>query len=202
MRILVYGMQGSGATLFSYFLCQDPNTIGILDYWGHVSERCPTKAPVPYIPDGGLDLVCKAVVSTTFPWKAHCDSFRPDLTILFRRNVGNYESLDQKWYKNEGGTIDEKFELLKTINEKEFDICMTYEELIADDHGPVLQKLHRLARHKHFSYPRTINEVFKFTMANSEWARKTYEKVWGHGNLQTKDGRPDAQKMARMKGGK
>ena len=36
MRILVYGMQSSGASLFTYFLAQRPDTIAVIDLWDGV----------------------------------------------------------------------------------------------------------------------------------------------------------------------
>ena len=142
MRILIHGLQGSGATFFAYFLSQETNVLGVLDYWGHLSSRCPVKKPLPYIPDeDGLDIVAKVVVSTNFPFKAHKDSFKPDITILFRRDANlNYQKLNEKWYKNEGGTIDEKFKLVQTFKDSDYDIAVNFEEFLSDP-NTTLKKL-------------------------------------------------------------
>ena len=39
MRIIVYGMQSSGASYFTYFLAQKTNYIGVIDLWS--SELAP-----------------------------------------------------------------------------------------------------------------------------------------------------------------
>jgi hypothetical protein len=36
MRLLIHGMQSSGASLFSFLMSQEPETLAIVDCWGGI----------------------------------------------------------------------------------------------------------------------------------------------------------------------
>lgn len=125
-KILVYGLQSSGASLFTYFLSQKPHTLGIVDLNNH--RVCPQL-------QSEHDIAFKAVITTKWSLQDHLDSFRPDRTILFIRNpYNNYYSLMRKAYADKSGTIDDKFRQLETLfcNRAQFDLTLFYEDFIAD----------------------------------------------------------------------
>jgi len=84
-RILVYGMQASGASLFTYYLAQKPSTVAIIDLWAYYVA-----------PNLQTDTTCllKAIVTTDIALEQHLTSYQPDLKILFLRDpVQNFISL-------------------------------------------------------------------------------------------------------------
>lgn len=183
-RILVYGMQSSGASLFSYFLSQNPDTLGIIDLNNH--------RLAPDLPDE-FDIVLKAVVSTRWSLQDHIDSFHPDKTILFIRNpCHNYYSLMDKAYANKSGLLDEKFKLLDHYFEarEQFDLTLFYEDFILDYSGTI-EKLNTIGckyTEEHYRFSRTPQEIADFNINNSNWCRDNPAAEgpaggWGMGNI-------------------
>lgn len=124
MRLLVYGMQSSGATAFSLFLAQRPGCLGLVDILNNYVA--------PKLSYSG-DVIAKVVMTTAYPLSVHQERFRPDKTILFLRDPrDNYASLMQKTYRNHSGLIDEKFALLDRIFEQResFDAVVRYEDFV------------------------------------------------------------------------
>ena len=129
MRLLVYGMQSSGATAFALFLAQRPDCLGLVDILNNYA------APVL---ETQRDVVAKVVVTTAYPLQVHQERFRPDRTILFLRDPrDNYESLKRKPYRNHSGLIDEKFALLDTVfaERERFDAVIEYEDFVGRKAG-------------------------------------------------------------------
>src|SRR5688500_15155867 len=95
-RIFVYGMQASGASLFTYYLAQQPATVAVIDLWAYyVAPNLSTDTPC----------VLKAVVTTDIALEQHLASYQPDLKILFLRDpVQNFISLYTKEYRDIGGS--------------------------------------------------------------------------------------------------
>ncbi|MCW2237947.1 hypothetical protein [Azospirillum canadense] len=127
MKLLVYGMQSSGATAFTLFLAQRPDCLGLVDI--------PNSHAAPRV-DPPMDMVAKAVVTTTFPLAVHIERFQPDKTILLLRDPrDNYQSLKTKPYGNLSGPIDEKFRLMDQIfaERAQFDAVVEYEDFVARD---------------------------------------------------------------------
>jgi hypothetical protein len=124
MRLLVYGMQSSGATAFSLFLAQKPGSLGLVDILNNYAA--------PKL-ECDLPVIAKVVVTTAYPLETHQERFRPDRTILFLRDPReNYVSLMSKGYRNHSGLIDEKFALLDRIfgARDRFDAVIYYEDFI------------------------------------------------------------------------
>ncbi|MDP9835271.1 hypothetical protein J2T09_000012 [Neorhizobium huautlense] len=125
MRLLVYGMQSSGATAFTLFLAQQSGCLGLVDILNNYAA--------PRLDYGG-DVVAKVVVTTAYPLPVHQERFRPDRTILFLRDPrSNFESLKRKHYRNHSGLIEEKFALIDRIfaERDQFDAVIHYEDFIA-----------------------------------------------------------------------
>lgn len=127
MRLLVHGMQSSGATAFTLFLAQRPDCLALVDILNNFAA--------PRV-DTGKDMVAKVVVTTAYPLAVHMERFRPDRTILLLRDPrANYQSLRTKHYRNYSGLIDEKFLLLDQIfaERAKFDAVVHYEDFVGGD---------------------------------------------------------------------
>ncbi len=129
MRLLVYGMQSSGATAFSLFLAQRPGCLGLVDILNNYAA--------PRLDHDG-DVVAKVVMTTAYPLSVHQERYRPDKTLLFLRDPrDNFASLLKKAYRNHSGLIDEKFSLLDRVFEQRhsFDAVIRYEDFIRRSPG-------------------------------------------------------------------
>src|SRR6185369_8273907 len=127
MRLLVHGMQSSGATLFTYFLAQRPGCLALVDILNNYAA--------PRF-ESALDAVAKCVVTTAYPIAVHVERFRADKTILLLRDPrDNYFSLADKNYRNHSGLIDETFALLDKlfIARDRFDATVHYEDFLERD---------------------------------------------------------------------
>jgi hypothetical protein len=128
MRILIYGMQSSGASTLALLLAQKPGSAAFVDIWAMYAA--------PSLPDQPeLDVIAKVVATTAFPLALHQQRFRPDHTILLLRHPqANYESLESKTYRNHSGLIEEKFAVLDQVfrDTSAYDSLLHYEDLIFD----------------------------------------------------------------------
>jgi len=124
MKTLIYGMQSSGASFFSYFMGQNENSVAIIDLYNR--NLAPSL-------DCEKDIVLKCVVTTLYTWEDHRDSFKPDKAVLFLRNpFDNYISLIGKpGWRNENGTVDNKFRRLNEdfCQREKFDAIVKYEDM-------------------------------------------------------------------------
>src|SRR4029079_2548918 len=127
MRLLVHGMQSSGASAFTMFLAQRPEALALVDI--------PNNFAAPRI-STPLDFVAEVVITPAYPLAVHVDRFRPDRTILFLRDPrDNYVSLRTKPYRNYSGLMREKFRLLEGIfaERSRYDAVIHYEDFVARD---------------------------------------------------------------------
>src|SRR5580704_13666858 len=107
MRVLLYGMQSSGASVLAFTLAQKPDSVAFVDIWNMFA--------VPELVTD-RDTVAKVVVTTAFSLDVHRRRFRPDVTLLVLRHpVDTYESLRGKPYANESGLMDEKLAVLEDV---------------------------------------------------------------------------------------
>lgn len=124
MRLLIYGMQSSGASTLTLLLAQKPDCGAFVDIW--------TMFAAPRI-QSNADVVAKVVITTCFPLEVHRERFQPDRTLLVLRNpAANYRSLAAKSYRHHCGFMEEKFALLDRIfeNRAGFDAVIHYEDLL------------------------------------------------------------------------
>lgn len=172
-------MQSSGATLFSYLLSQRKNTISVLDLF--CDEVCPN------IRDDENDVFIKCTVSNVVDLQQHIDCFNPDLTIFFKRDIGDVvKSLRNKGYANKCGSIDEKIKKYNQIisSREMFDLEYSYEEMISRKIGP----LKGLIDQSSFDFKRTVNEVVGYNCLNSSWCGFNFRMKWAAGNIHHKNG--------------
>jgi hypothetical protein len=155
MRLLVHGMQSSGATLFTYFLAQRPGCLALVDILNNYAA--------PHF-ESALDAVAKCVVTTAYPIAVHAERFKPDKMILLLRDPrDNYFSLADKNYRNHSGLIDEKFALLDTLfaERHRFDATVHYEDFLERDPA-VLGQIRALgwpADQSYFDFARSFEEI-------------------------------------------
>jgi hypothetical protein len=126
MRLLIYGMQSSGASSLAFVLAQKPRCAAFVDIWTMYAAPALT---------GSNDALAKVVVTTAFPLPLHQERFRPDRTILMLRHpVVNYRSLAKKPYRHECGFVEEKFAALDRVfaDRSAYDAIVHFEDLIFD----------------------------------------------------------------------
>ncbi|HXP95822.1 MAG TPA: hypothetical protein VN809_03860 [Telmatospirillum sp.] len=125
MRLLVYGMQSSGATAFTLFLAQRPDCLALVDVLNnYAAPRVQTD----------MDMVVKVTMTTAYPLAVHMERFRPDRIVLVLRDPhDNYQSLRSKNYRNHSGLLDEKFLILDQVfaERERFDAVIRYEDFVA-----------------------------------------------------------------------
>lgn len=173
MKVLIYGMQSSGATAFTFLMAQRKETVAILDLY------CNELAPAIHCEK---DVVLKCVASANFSLEQHLESFQPDKTILFTRNLDSVIlSLNNKNYKDKCGTLETKIKLYQeTIDRKElFDIELSYEDLLARD----IDKVKFFIDGSAFDTPRSLSDIVSFNNEHCDWCRTWYHKKWHFGGL-------------------
>lgn len=124
MRLLVHGMQSSGATAFTLMLAQRPDCLALVDV--------PNNFAAPRVATS-RDFVAKVVVTTAYPLSVHVERFRPDRVVLFLRDPRDtYMSLRTKHYRNHSGLIAEKFAILDALfaSRDRFDAVIEYEDFV------------------------------------------------------------------------
>ena len=125
MRLLVYGMQSSGATSFTLFLAQRPDCLALVDILNNFAAPRVTT---------DMDMVVKVTMTTAYPLPVHVERFRPNKTVLLLRDPhDNYQSLKSKNYRNYSGLLDEKFLILDQVfaGRDHFDAVIHYEDFVA-----------------------------------------------------------------------
>lgn len=127
MRLLIYGMQSSGATAFTLFLAQRPDCLALVDVLNNFAA--------PRV-DTAMDMVVKVQITTAYPLPVHMERFRPDRIVLVLRDPhDNYQSLRTKNYRHFSGLMDEKFLLADQVfaERHHFDAVIRYEDFVARD---------------------------------------------------------------------
>lgn len=169
MKTLVYGMQSSGASVFTYWLAQQEPCVAVIDlYFDQLA---------PFIEHPNVILKCTNTL--THSLEEQIDSFKPDNVLLFVRNpVENYLSLLKKSYANAGGQVMEKLLLFnRIIAEKKYNHLIRYEDFICRKVDP------RIGKPANFLFQKTIEEVIHYNFQHSDWCKKNYETKWGTGNI-------------------
>lgn len=183
MRVLVYGLQSSGASLFTFFLGQMPSSLVVVDTWIH--------ALTPPLNDvhGETDhIIAKAVVTTKFSVEDHIQSFRPDVTILVVRHPAhNYVSLTRKSYGPLLGTVDEKLRILEHVyqNRSLFDCVVSYESFVSAPE-PTFSQLQAVGvpiQSEFYTLPRSHQSIVDFNRKVSPWCNANLGRKWGLGNI-------------------
>lgn len=182
MRILLYGMQSSGASLVTFFIGQMPRTVTVVDLWNMLL--------MPRIDAVDAEnVVGKAVVSSLFDFEDHARSFEPDKTVLVLRHpVHNYVALSRKYYADESGGIDDKFRQIEASfrERNRFDLTLLYEDFVERPEATIraLRDAGVPAEEDYYAFPRTQEEMKEFNFKQSAWCREHFESGWAFGNVQ------------------
>lgn len=181
MKILIYTLQSSGATLFSYLMSQRENSIGILDLYN--TELSPS------INHNKFDIILKCTVSENYSLEQHIKSFLPDKVILFKRNESDIiKSLSKKPHANLGGNIQKKFEIFNSeVNKnskKSFNLEYSYEEMINGN----ISKLKFFIDSSAYNATRTIENIIDFSNKNCSWCKENFKKKWWIGCINPRQG--------------
>jgi hypothetical protein len=179
MKVLLYGMQSSGASALAFMLAQKPDSVAFVDIWNMFAA-----------PELGTerDAVAKVVVTTAFSLDVHKRRFRPDVTVLgLRHPTDTYESLIGKTYANESGLIDEKFSVLEEVFRAGtgFDHIVHYEDFVFSPRGLVAlcERIGWQIGCDALLFGRTQREIEKTNAA--AWPDVVRQLKYGIGNLQT-----------------
>lgn len=157
MRLLIYGMQSSGATAFTLFLAQRPDCLALVDVLNNFAAPRVNTA---------MDMVVKVTMTTAYPLAVHAERFRPDKIVLFLRDPhDNYQSLKTKNYRNYSGLMEEKFLILDQVfaERDRFDAVIRYEDFVARDPS-VLNAVTQLgwpADESFYCYKRRHEEILR-----------------------------------------
>ncbi|WP_148294347.1 hypothetical protein [Azospirillum sp. B506] len=176
MRVLVYGMQSSGATAFTLFLAQRPDCLALVDVANNFA------APRIASP---VDMVTKVVVTTAYPLAVHIERFRPDRVVLLLRDPrDNYVSLRTKNYRNHSGLMDEKFLILDQVfaERDRFDAVIRYEDFVARDPA-VLETVRGLGwpvEEDFYTYRRRHDEMLEALWRHAPGLMAEFEFVFGN----------------------
>jgi len=188
MKTLIYGMQSSGASLFTYFMGQNPNAVVVIDLFN--------KHLAPFL--DFEEAILKCVVTNKYSWNQHYESFKPDNTILFVRNpFDNYTSLKRKAWRCENGRMHDKFPILEQefIERDKFDAVVHYEDLVIRPEQ-VVEDLAGKGFHVDSSFlefKRDIQQMAVFNHANcpdycTNGSRYYQRSKYGKGKLHIRSG--------------
>ena len=176
MRLLIYGMQSSGATTFTRTLAERPGCTALVDIANNfAAPRVKSEA----------DFIAKVVITTAYPLAVHVERFRPDKVVLLLRDPrDNYQSLKTKDYRHFSGLMEEKFFILDQIfaQAEYFDAVIHYEDFV--DRAPVVEEaMARLgwpleASYYHFS--RSYNEILDTLWEREPAVGETMTTVFGN----------------------
>jgi hypothetical protein len=179
-RIFVYGSQGSGSSLFTYFLAQMPNSAAVIDLW--------TYEVIPVI-NAKVPIILKCTVSNLNNFQENFTNFNPSFSILYIRNpVDIYLSLNRKQYRDVGGKAEEKLKLLDSFYKNKasyFNIVIHYEDFIPDPPGVIRKlkgKVPGIPKNAHL-FNRSLDEIIKYTGKHIPWCKENYKLRWGYGNI-------------------
>jgi hypothetical protein len=155
MRVLIYGMQSSGASTLAYLMAQKPDCCAFVDIWSmYVAPRL----------GGAGDVVAKTVVTTAFPLRLHQRRYQPDVTILFLRDpLATYRSLMTKVYRHDDGFVEEKLAVLDRVfrRGRDYDVLVRYEDMTRES-GAVEQLCRDVGwkfDRKWLNFPRPLPEI-------------------------------------------
>jgi hypothetical protein len=178
LRLLVYGMESSGASTFCLLLGQVPGSVSVVDLWSQCVAP-PLRLDVP--------TVIKATATQTYRVSDHIASFNPHRTIMFLRDpVAVYCSLRKYPYANYEGTVEQKLSRFdEEFGSVSFDLVLRYEDFIARDPAflAAIQNIGWPITAEHYRLDRSVDDILEGNFRQSPWLRDEYERSWAFGNI-------------------
>lgn len=177
-RVLLYGLQSSGATTLAMLLAQREGASAVLDlFHGRMlplnvtlPELCVVKATIPAV-NAESHL---ATLSTRI---------QADKVLLVVRNPWcNYSSLKNKAY---GQDIIHKFVSLNRLwkGREQCDGVLCFEDLFFDNTRLLTELSFWPLPSNALEFPKKVPDVVRITLANGGWPAQTFRRKWGIGNL-------------------
>jgi hypothetical protein len=186
MRILVYGLQSSGATLATFLIGQKSGSVVVPDLFD--DALLPSRNA--FSPEARR-VVAKCTITTRYSLGEHEANFCPDKKVLVVRHPGsNYVSLDRKLHRDWSGSIEEKFAAADAYfqdRKRHFDAVVRYEDLVFrnSEFREALADAGIEVKSSHYDIPRTRFSVLKSNAERSQWCRENYRVKWGFGRLRS-----------------
>jgi len=182
MKTFIYGMQSSGASLFTYFIAQGERTYAIIDNFNYVV--------LPPISDDGQNIVAKSTVNPDIHIDEHIQSFQPNLKVLVLRHpCQTYASLLAKPYC---GDIDRKFIAMERmfVEQNRFHLVIQYEDFVLHPIKviPQMQNIGFPAQDWFLSFPRSCEDIETFNETHPDIAS---HRQYGFGNIRERAVNPD-----------
>jgi hypothetical protein len=176
MRLLIHGMQSSGATTFTRTLAERPGCVALVDIANNFAAPRVTTT---------VDFVAKVVVTTAYPLAVHVERFRPDKVVLLLRDPrDNYQSLRTKDYRHYSGLMEEKFLILDQLfaERQRFDAVVHYEDFVARDPavGEAMARLGWPIEPDYHRFSRTPNDLLGTLWDQEPAIRDTMLTVFGN----------------------
>jgi hypothetical protein len=173
-------MQGSAASLFTYYLAQKPSSVAVIDLWAYDVS-----------PNLAIETTCilKAVVTTNVLLEQHLEAYQPDFRILFLRDPAqNLIGLQTKEYCDIGGSPEEKLQYLEDVylrSQSLFDVVIRYEQFIVHPES-VTDQLNQLGlgipKDAH-EFHRSLDNIARYNNEQSAWCRDHFGNKWWFGNI-------------------
>lgn len=186
-RLFIYRLQSSGASLFAYFLAQQPDTTAILDLLvPHVAPPLQVEKAV----------IVKATVCTTVDLTAYLVSFQPDCALLYLRHPrDNYRSLDRKPYRDDGGPIEAKFTQLEQVfrqRDRWFNATICYETFLSapEQTAARLRQLGIQIPPDAAAFKRPLADIIRLNQQWRWWCRQYFGQKWHLGNINARNLKP------------
>lgn len=180
-RVLLFGMQSSGASFIAWLAAQGGDTLGVIDLWN------PETAPrLDY--DGPI--VLKATVGP-IDLNEHERTFKPSARVLVLRDPRDQISvLDDESFRDYALPLEDK---LAAFNHQvaagldEFDLVLKYEEVVERPASAVdaFRALGLPMPSDATALPRSINDVVSHARATEPWCHVNWRKRWGTGRINT-----------------
>lgn len=188
MKLLIYALQSSGASAFTYLISQKKDVISIIDLY---SEEL-----APFISHPKYDIVLKCTVSKDHSLLNHIDSFKPDKVILFTRDMSQViASLETKKHANKGGSISEKIEIFnKELHGNLYDFTFSYNDMLSQKIGCLDFFIDKSS----YESSRTVEEIIDFSNQNCAWCKENYKKKWQIGCLAPRVGLVEIESKSRL----
>jgi hypothetical protein len=128
MRLLLYGLQASGASATAMLAAQRPGCLALVDV--------PSYALTPEF-GAGRDALAKAVANTSHDLAAHRARFRPDAVVFVLRDpLAHWASASVKGFRDRDGALPDKvaaFDALVGELDRHADLVVRHEDLLRRD---------------------------------------------------------------------
>lgn len=176
-RVLIHGLQSSGASYVAVLAAQGKDTLAVIDLWN------PERAPL--IRHSGA-VVLKTTAGPV-PFSEQRERFRPDAQVLVVRHpVRQIATLSRESFRDYALPIEEKlvqFDLLFADRRSDFDLVLRYEDAAGDPRSAArrLGELGLPMPDDVVDSPRSVEEIVRYARAESPWCEQHWRTRWGTG---------------------